>query len=187
MRFVSMRSFRPEWSAAWLMLLLSACANISDDPRARTPGAVVDDAVLERVVASEVRAASAGLKAAHLVVVCYNGTVLLLGQVAEEADREQAEAAARGVSKARRVINELTVGERTSLFRRTGDTTIGAKVKARLRAAEDVPGQVIKVEAENRVVYLMGSITREEAERAVAIARLVSGIERIVKIFDYID
>jgi osmotically-inducible protein OsmY len=40
---------------------------------------------------------------------------------------------------------------------------------------------------ENGVVYLMGLLTHAEAEWAVKVASNASGIQRIVKVFEYID
>jgi osmotically-inducible protein OsmY len=49
------------------------------------------------------------------------------------------------------------------------------------------PASRIKVITENGVVYLMGLVTRTEADWSVRIASNASGIQRIVKVFEYID
>ena len=51
----------------------------------------------------------------------------------------------------------------------------------------DFPTSRIKVVTENGVVYLMGLVTQAEANWAVGIASNASGIQRIVKVFEYID
>lgn len=44
-----------------------------------------------------------------------------------------------------------------------------------------------KVVTERGVVYLMGRVTKAEADRATQIARQVSGVQRVVRIFDIIS
>ena len=75
---------------ALLILALSSCATFSDDPRVRTPGAMFDDEVLEKVVEREIRESDAEFDSAHLVIVSYDGIVLLLGQVSTEALKTKA-------------------------------------------------------------------------------------------------
>ena len=43
----------------------------------------------------------------------------------------------------------------------------------------------IKVVTERANVYLMGTVTREEADVAAEIARSISGVVRVVKVFEY--
>ena len=45
----------------------------------------------------------------------------------------------------------------------------------------------IKTTVELGVVYLMGLVTREEGETAGQIAASVGGVEKVVKIFEYVD
>jgi osmotically-inducible protein OsmY len=45
----------------------------------------------------------------------------------------------------------------------------------------------VKVVTESGVVYLMGIVTRDEADAAAEIAHTASGVTRVVKVFEYID
>ena len=67
------------------------------------------------------------------------------------------------------------------------DSLLTSKVKTRLVASDQVSGTQIKVQTENSVVYLLGLITRAEADAAVQIASQVFGIQKIVKVFEYLD
>jgi osmotically-inducible protein OsmY len=49
------------------------------------------------------------------------------------------------------------------------------------------PGWRTKVVTENGVVYLMGLLTHAEAEQDVAQVQKVYGVQKIVKIVEYID
>lgn len=173
------------------MVLLTAatagCALVSDDPRLRSPGAVVDDQRIELRVRRQVRQSDTGFKTAHLNIVSFNAVVVLAGQVGSQALRDRAEAIAKGSRGVRRVHNALTVGGPTSYLARSNDSWLTAKVKTRLIAARQTPGRRIKVLTENGTLYLMGLMPRSEAEAAVQAARHVYGLQRIVKVFEYLD
>jgi len=112
---------------------------------------------------------------------------LLIGQVPSEDTKVIAGAKARGISNVRKVHNELLVSGPASYVVRTSDTLITTKVKARMVGEAAFPAGRIKVVTENGIVYLMGLVTQVEADWAVKVASNASGIQRIVKVFEYID
>ena len=83
--------------------------------------------------------------------------------------------------------DETTIAVPSSFMSRTGDTWLTSKVKSRLFINGDAPGWRTKVVTENGVVYLMGLLTHAEADAAVAQAQKVYGVQKIVKIIEYID
>ncbi len=170
-----------------LTLGLSSCATFSSDPRVRTPGAMFDDEVLEKLVEQEIRRSDAEFDSAHLVIVSYDGIVLLLGQVSTEALKTKAGTVTQGIAKVRGVHNELGVGGPLSYLARSNDGWLTGKVKSKLIAAKTAPGRKVKVQTENGVVYLMGLLTRAEADAAVEVAKSVYGVQEIVRVFEYID
>lgn len=165
---------------------LSGCSIYSQNPSVRTPGVIIDDNAIEGVVERQIRASDSGYKGSHIVVTAYNGLVLLSGQVATEALRSSASDVAQGLKRVRKVHNELTVGGPTSTMARANDGWITTKVKTRLIANKKALGRKIKVQTENGVVYLLGLVTREQADTAVAVAGNVYGVQKIVKVFEYI-
>jgi osmotically-inducible protein OsmY len=84
------------------------------------------------------------------------------------------------------VVNELVVGPPSSIGNRSNDTLITSKVKASFVDAKDVQVNAYKVVTERAVVYLMGRVTEREAARAADIARGVSGVRKVVKVFDIV-
>ena len=166
--------------------LLSACTSLSNDPSRRTPGVVFDDTVIENVVENEIRKSDPGYKGSHLVIQAHNGVVLIAGQVANEPLRAQATEVAKKINKVRKVHNELTVGGPTSMLARSNDAWLTTKVKARLVAGE-ADGTKIKVQTEDSTVYLMGMVTRAQADAAINVAKDVYGVQKIVKVFEYLD
>jgi osmotically-inducible protein OsmY len=113
--------------------------------------------------------------------------VLIAGQVANDALRAKASAAAQNLQRVRKVHNELTVGGPISLVARSNDSWLTTKVKTRLLASSQAYGTKIKVVTENGVVYMLGLITRSQADIAVDVASEVYGVQKIVKVFEYLD
>jgi osmotically-inducible protein OsmY len=147
----------------------------------RTAGEQVDDQTIELRVSSEMNKAF-GDKA-RVLGTSYAGRLLLVGDVPTEADRQQAETIARGITKVRLVDNYIRVGDITPLSVRTNDTWLTSKVKSQLVATENVPFRTIKVTTERGVVYLMGKVTEEEGRRAATVAAGISGVNKVVKLF----
>jgi osmotically-inducible protein OsmY len=121
-----------------------------------------------------------------VVVVSYNGYVLLAGQVHSEELKAQATEVLRQIRGVRRIYNELDVAAPSSAMTRTSDTWITAKVKSWLIGAGDIEGTRVKVVTENGVVYLMGLATKDEADRIAATAADISGVQRVVRLFEII-
>lgn len=178
------------WPATVLLtglIFLGGCAGTQESPR--STGAWIDDNILEVAIEREIRASDEAYKGAHLVIVAYDGLVLLLGQVPSEQLRTQAAVVAQGMYKvdAEKVHNHLSVGGPISMLARTNDGWLTTKVKSQLLAAESVKGLRIKVISENGVVYLLGAVTRDQADAAVAEAQKAFGVQGIVKVFQYTD
>jgi osmotically-inducible protein OsmY len=169
------------------LLTFSGCAAFSSDPRVRTPGTIFDDQVIESMVKREIRNSNAAFDSAHLVAVSYNGIVLLAGQVESEGLKSEAQLAAERITKARRVHNELEVSGPISYVARTADSWLTTKVKSRLLANKQTQANKVKVVTENGVVYLMGLLPRGQADNAVEVARSVYGVQKIVKVFEYLE
>lgn len=121
----------------------------------------------------------------HISVTVFNRTVLLTGETPNPAWRQQAEGLAKTVAGSNRVYNQITIQGPTSSLTRTSDTWITTKIKGEMLATEDLKSGTIKVVTENGTVYLMGSVNREQANLSVDIARQVSGVQKVVKIFQY--
>lgn len=156
---------------------------ITDDRR--TPGTyVTDEDIGSRTGRMFSEQAPGG---SHVIFTSYNRRVLITGQVPDEATKTLAATVAGKHPDARDVVNELVVGESTSLYRRTIDSYVTTKVKARLVDETRVSASHIKVVTEDSVVYLMGLVKREEGQIAGEVAARTSGVARVVKVFEYMD
>ncbi len=161
---------------------------INDDRGTRTIGSKIDDSLIETKAAVNIAKAHPDLdSASHIVVASYNGVVLIAGQTPREELKQIAEQAASSVQRVKRVHNELQVLKPSSALARSNDSWLTTKIKAQMLTDESVPGSRIKVITENGIVYLLGLVTRQEGNRATSLVQGVSGVQRIVKLFEYID
>ena len=91
------------------------------------------------------------------------------------------------IRKVRKIHNEIQISGISSALARTNDTWITTKVKAQLLTNESINGSRIKVVTDSSTVYLMGLVSTQEADTAVNITRNISGVEKIVKVFEYVN
>ena len=175
--------------------LLSGCGSvmssagagpIEEDPGERTFGQQLTDESIETKAKVNINTSDEGYDDAHLSVVSFNGFVLLAGQVPSEVLKTLATDVVRKIEGVRRIYNELEIGPATSLGTRSHDTWITTKVKSKLLASSDTPGARVKVVTENSVVYLMGLLTEEEADRVSLETAEVRSAKRIVQLFELI-
>lgn len=156
----------------------------------RTPGAFIDDERIEWTIRSAIRQDQELSSQSNVSVVSYDGVVLLAGEAPTEPLRARAAEHARNVEKVRRVHNELVIAAPSSLMTRSSDTAITARVKTRIlgiRDLEGFDGTKVKVVTENGTVFLMGKVRRREADVVTDTARQISGVQRIVRLFEYLD
>ncbi len=150
----------------------------------RTVGAQTEDQGIELKAMAQLRQSLQ--QAGGISVTSFNRKVLLTGQVASEQDKRTAESIVGGIENVRSIHNELQVMGRPSLGTSAADTSITARVKGALVDAEDLHANVVKVVTEAGTVYLMGLVSRREAERAAQVASRVAGVQRVVTVFEYI-
>jgi osmotically-inducible protein OsmY len=122
----------------------------------------------------------------HINVTSYNYTVLLTGEVPSAQAKADAEKAARDVPNVKTVVNELQIAGTSSAGSRSNDAYITSKVKSNLLGNGKVKPTDIKVVTEAGVVYLLGLVTREEADVATEIARGTGGVQKVVRVFEYV-
>lgn len=163
-------------------------APIDDDRGTRTFGSKIDDSLIETKAAVNIAKASPDLdNNSHIVVTSFNGIVLLAGQTPRADLKQLAEQTAAQVQKVKKVNNELQVIAPSSMLARSNDAWLTSKIKTEMLTDSAIPGSRIKVVTENGIVYLLGLLTQAEANRATNLVQGVSGVQKIVKLFEYID
>lgn len=150
----------------------------------RTAGTYLEDETIEWKAFQRMRER---FGSAHVNATSYNRRVLLTGEALNEEAKKQIEAQVRAIENVKDVTNELQIAGASSLASRGNDSLITSNVKARMVNNGRFSPTHVKVVTEAGVVYLMGLVTAEEAEAAVEIARSTSGVNRVVKVFEYIQ
>lgn len=151
----------------------------------RTLQNTIEDTQLANKISNEIHAVPSLKNESHIEVTVFHRVVLLTGETPSPAWRQQAEEIARNIATTSRVYNQIKLQGPTSSLTRTSDAWITTKIKSQMLATEDLKSSSIKVVTENGVVFLMGIVKREQALDAVDIARQVSGVQKVVKIFQY--
>ena len=150
----------------------------------RTTGTYVEDESIEWKVIDRLRDKFPG---AHVNSTSYNRRVLLTGEVHTEDIKKRVEDAVRKIDNVKEVTNELQVAGVSSMASRGSDSLVTSNVKARMVNNGKFSTNHVKVLTEAGVVYLMGLVTPAEADAAVEIARTTSGVNRVVKVFEYLQ
>lgn len=151
----------------------------------RTINKILLDADIANQISNRINKVPALSNDSHIAVTVFNHVALLTGETPRLEWKQQAEEIAKTVPGVARVYNQLTIQGPTSSLIQTSDAWITTKIKGEMLATEDLKSGTIKVVTENGVVYLMGIVKRDQADIAVDIARQVSGVQKVVKIFQY--
>ena len=151
----------------------------------RTAGTQIEDEGIELRAANRIREVLGDR--AHVNITSFNRQALLTGEVPSAQDREAVEKIMAQVENTRSVVNDLAVMPTSSLGQRSTDTFITGKVRASLVDARDISANAFKVVTERNVVYLMGRVSQREAQRATEIARGVSNVSKVVRVFEIIS
>ena len=156
----------------------------------RSTGTVIDDQTIEFAVIDHLHNDPGIGPEDHIKVEVYEAVVLLVGEVEEPATRQLASQIASGVENVERVVNELEVAPEADTGERLENAWLTTKVNSALLTENPVPGldtTRIKVVSSRNNVYLMGLVTREEGKAVAEVARNVSGVEKVIKVFSYTD
>lgn len=153
----------------------------------RTAGNFIDDQSLRLAVAQHLGEAPV-LTDAHVSVTVYNGKVLLTGEVGDEEQKVAATAITRSDPRVKSIANELVVSGVSSLASRASDVLLLGKAKA---AMFNIPLRGfdvsrVKITVEAGVVFLMGLVTRDEADAATDVVRRLDGVAKVVRLFEYV-
>lgn len=151
----------------------------------RTSAAQLEDETIELRAVSRIRA-NLGDRG-HINVTSYNRQVLITGEVPRAQDVQLVEQVVSRVENVQSVVNDLAVLENSSLTQRSSDALATGRVKAGLVDAQDMFSNAFKVVTERGTTYLMGRVTRREADRATDIARGTNGVQKVVRVFEIIS
>ena len=163
---------------------VTTVATMSNDRR--SAGEILDDKTLDLKLSSIVRQDTI-LDDMHINFMVYNKAVLMAGEAPSIEARDYLEKEIKKKApKMKQLINEVAVMPNSSYLSRTKDGIITAQIKALFLDQEVFHPTHVRVMTERRTVYLMGSVTKREAEHATNVATKAKNVDKVVKLFNYL-
>lgn len=163
-------------------VVIAGTAMVATDRR--TTGAQLDDQTIQLRLAGELSTAFKD-QPVHIAVNSFDRRVLLTGEVPNEAAKAKAGEIATASLNVRAVINELAIASPSSVSDRTSDTALATKVRAAFINTREIAFNSVEIVVERHIVYLLGFVTEKEGQVAALVASKVSGVQQVVKVFEY--
>lgn len=180
------------WFLFFLSLpFLTSCAVVAVGGAVATTGVIldsrevntqIDDSGLRLTVHKAIQD-DPELAKQRILVIAYQGDILLYGQVLNQALKSKAEKVAHEAGQPLYLFNELEIAHLAPLTQRSKDTWITTQIKSKLLASSEQDTSSVKVVTENGQVFLFGLVEKDVANHAVEVARHVSGVKKVVRVF----
>ena len=163
---------------------VTTVATMSNDRR--SAGEIIDDKTLNFNLSNIVRK-DAILEDMHINFMVYNKAVLMAGESPSAEARDYLEKQIkRNAPKMKQLINEVAVMPNSGYLSRTKDGIITVQIETLFLDQEVFHPSHVRVMTERRTVYLMGSVTKREAEHATNLATRAKNVDKVVKLFNYL-
>jgi len=163
---------------------VTTVATMSNDRR--SAGEILDDKTLDLNLSNIVRK-DVILEDMHINFMVYNKAVLMVGESPSAESRDYLEKQIKlKAPKMRQLINEVSVMPNSSYFARAKDSVISLQIEALFLDQEVFHPSHVRVMTERSIVYLMGSVTKREAEHATNLATKAKNVDKVVKLFNYL-
>jgi osmotically-inducible protein OsmY len=153
----------------------------------RSLGNQVDDQKIEFTAHSRLSEVKTLSDNTNLQVVSINGKVLIVGQAPNSYLKDLAIKTLNQVDGIKHIHDQIRISNTLAVTTKSNDIWLTSKVKTALFGSDDLDATNIKVVTENGEVFLLGLIKNSAANAAVDIARNVGGVNRVFKMFEYID
>ncbi len=153
----------------------------------RTTGTFIEDQAIELKAIKSFFSDKEIHDSSHINVTSYNTVVLITGETPSEDIRQRIVNIVKTIPKVTHVYDELTIAAPSSWTSRSSDSLITSKVKTKLLTLKNFDGTRVKVVTEKGVVYLMGLLTRAESDVATRETQQTGGVQKVVKLFQYVD
>ncbi len=163
---------------------VTTVATMSNDRR--TLGEILDDKTLFMNLGNIVSKDST-LDDTHVNFNVYNKSVLMVGEApTDELKSYLEELVKKRAPKMDQLINEVVVMPNSSYLSRAKDGVISLQIEALFLDQEVFHPAHVSVLTERATVFLMGSVTKREAEQASNVASKAKNVKKVVKLFNYL-
>ncbi len=152
----------------------------------RTFSKQIDDHSIEFIAHNELLKNKALANNTNINLVSVNGVVLVVGQAPNTYLRDLVIKTIKTTPDIVSIHNQIRIRPITSITTQSNDVWLTSKVKSTLLASGEVNGKDVKVVTENAEVFLLGLVSVKEADLVVEIVRNISGVDRVIKAFEYI-
>ncbi len=153
----------------------------------RSIGKLIDDQKIELTAHAKLAEVEGLAKNTNLQVVSVNGKVLIVGQAPNSYLKNLAIKTLNNVDGIEQIHDQIRISNTIAVTTKSNDIWLTSKVKTALFGSDDVDATNIKVVTENGEVFLLGLVRASEANAAVDVARNIGGVNRVFKMFEYID
>ena len=180
-----------------LLIQLTGCATTTATSAAggtaaavvdqRSFGTQLDDEIIELNAMNAIFQNKQLNEQSHINITSYNFIILITGETPTKEMRDRIGQIVKSIPKVRRVHNMMSIAAPSSMLSRASDTTLTARIKTEMLAQGGNFAHKVKVVTENGATYLMGLVTRKQADLAVTLTQGISGVQKIVKLFEYLD
>ncbi len=88
--------------------------------------------------------------------------------------------------KMKQLINEVAVMKNSSYLERAKDGVITVQIETLFLNQEVFHPTHVRIHTQRGTVYLMGAVTKREAEHATNVASKAKNVKKVVKLFNYL-
>jgi osmotically-inducible protein OsmY len=163
---------------------VTTVATMSNDRR--TMGEIIDDKTLHMDLGNIVRK-DPMLKDSHISFNVYDDSVLMTGETPSTDLKNHLENTIKTKAiNMKQLINEVEVMENSNYLTRAKDGVITVQIETLFLNQEVFHPTHIRIHTERGTVYLMGAVTKREAEHATNIASKAKNVKKVVKLFNYL-
>ncbi len=170
-----------------LLLTVQGCISTQAKTDTRSPGERLDDVVITRSVKKEIFGELGQLRDERVRVSVYQRIVLLTGQLSTAERKQLASNAAYRVENVRIVQNEILTEPVRTVIGRTSDSVLSMLARSKLAENDKVANDRMEIVVDKGTIYLIGVVTRDEGSAAAEAVRYIRGVQKVVKVFDYLD
>ncbi len=172
------------WLAFILVGLQSCTGFVANSADRRSPGTLLEDESIETKAMAVIK--EKFKDTAQVNVTSYNRFVLITGEAVSDEAKTGIERVVYSVLNVKKIADEVTVGALSNAGTRRTDASITHDINSALSKKPLTSGSV-KVTTSKGIVFLLGLVTHADANAASEIASTTGGVQKVVRVFEYID
>ena len=180
--------------ASWLLLsscspFASGVAVVTEDITKttndrRSPGELIDDKNIYKKLNNIVKNESI-LENSNISFLVYGKSAVMVGEApSDEAVNYLENQITKKIPLINQLIDEIAIEKNSSYLSRAKDGIISTQIETLFLNQEVFHPNHIHLKTERQTVYLMGAVTKREAEHATNVVSKAKNVNKVVKLFD---